>query len=276
MHDIQFWKELCPNLTIAEVDRWATPPEIAIENVRDKIVNDGYFHIPFDSWNLPFEEMTRCIQKLKDLDIQPVWCFVYDEFWLLTVKIDAYIKSIHGQNYHRLPEIWAWHIDPSKKERGWKIHREGGHYSAFDDGLPKTLTIWIPLTDATSENGCMCVVPIANDPNFYSTDESYFANWQEDFYDSSKKILEAKSGDVLGWHPQILHWGKKSTNKNANPRISISMEFVSNRTLELNDTAFFYEKEEYPWLDPFYIPDLTKKTEVINKLVSRYQHMWEK
>jgi len=122
----------------------------------------------------------------------------------------------------------------------------------------------------------MCVVPIANDPNFYSTDESYFANWQEDFYDDSKKILEAKSGDVLGWHPQILHWGKKSTNKNANPRISISMEFVSNRILELNDTACFYDKEEHPWLDPFYIPDLTKKTELINKLVSRYQHMWEK
>lgn len=276
MHDIQFWKELCPNLTITEVDRWATPSEIAIEDVKDKIVNDGYFHIPFNSWNLPFEEMTRCIQKLKDLDMQPVWCFIYDEFWLLTVKIDAHIKSILGENYHRLPEVWAWHIDPSKEERGWKIHREGGHYSTFDDGLPKTLTIWIPLTDATSENGCMCVVPIANDPNFYNTDESYFANWEEDFYDSSKKILEAKSGDVLGWHPQILHWGKRSTNKNANPRISISMEFVSNRILELNDTACFYDKEEYPWLDPFYIPDLTKKTELINKLVSRYQHMWEK
>jgi len=276
MHDIQFWKELCPNLTIAEVDRWATPPEIAIKDVRDKIVNDGYFHISFDSWNLPFDEMTRCIQKLKDIDMQPVWCFVYDEFWLLTIKIDAYIKSILGENYHRLSEVWAWHIDPSKEERGWKIHREGGHYSAFDDGLPKTLTIWIPLTDATSENGCMCVVPIASDPNFYSTDESYFANWQEDFYDNSKKILEAKSGDVLGWHPQILHWGKKSINKNANPRISISMEFVSNRILELNDTAFFDDKEEYPWLDPFYIPDLTKKTELISKLVSRYQHMWEK
>ena len=276
MHDIQFWKELCPNLTIAEVDRWAIPSEIAIEDVKDKIVNDGYFHIPFDSWNLPFDEMTRCIQKLKDLDMQPVWCFIYDEFWLLTVKIDAHIKSILGENYHRLPEVWAWHIDPSKEERGWKIHREGGYYSTFDDGLPKTLTIWIPLTDATSENGCMCVVPIANDPNFYSTDESYFANWQEDFYDNSKKILEAKSGDVLGWHPQILHWGKKSTNKNANPRISISMEFVSNRILELNDTACFYDKEEHPWLDPFYIPDLTKKTELINKLVSRYQHMWEK
>jgi hypothetical protein len=276
MHDIQFWKELCPNLTITEVDRWATPPEIAIEDARDKIVNDGYFHIPFDSWDLPFDEMTRCIQKLKSLDMQPVWCFIYDEFWLLTVKIDAHIKSILGENYHRLPEIWAWHIDPSKEERGWKIHREGGYYSVFDDGLPKTLTIWIPLTDATSENGCMCVVPIANDPNFYSTDESYYANWQEDFYDDSKKILEAKSGDVLGWHPQILHWGKKSTNKNANPRISMSTEFVSNRILELNDTACFYDKEEYPWLDPFYIPDLTKKTELINKLVSRYQHMWEK
>ena len=272
MNDIQFWKDLCPNLTITEVDHWVTPPDVNIENVRDRIVTDGYFHVPFESWDLPLDEMVRCIEKLKELDMQPAWCFIYDEFWLLTTKIDAYIKSILGENYHKLPELWAWHIDPSKEERGWKIHREGYPNCALDDGMPKTLSVWIPLTDATAENGCMCIVPATNDPNFHAAAEFYYADWQEEFYHNSKLMLEAKAGDLLAWHPQLLHWGGVPTNKNAKPRISVSAEFISNN---VTDDVFLHERDEKPWLDPFYIPDLAKKTELINKLVLQYQHMWE-
>ena len=275
MHDIQFWKKLCPKLTITEIDRWVTPPKINIEDVSERIVKDGYFHIQFDSWNLPLDEMAKCIEKLKDLDMQPVWCFMYDEFWLLTTKIHEYIKSILGETYHKLPEIWAWHIDPSKEERGWKIHREGYPNSVFDNGMPKTLTIWIALSDATHENSCICVVPIANDSTFHSMDESFHTYQHEYFYDNSKIMLEAKTGDVLGWHPQLLHWGKASTNKNANPRISVSVEFISDRVMEQDD-AFLYSKDEKPWLHPFYIPTQAKKIKLISELISQYKHMWEK
>jgi hypothetical protein len=272
MHDIQFWKELCPKLTIAESDQSVSPPNIDTENVKDRIINDGYFHVPFESWDLPLDEMVECIEKLKKLDMQPVWCFMYDEFWLLTTKIHGYIKCVLGENYHKLPDLWAWHVDPSKEERGWKIHREGYPHSALDDETPKTLSIWIPLTDATAENGCMCVVPKPNDPGFDAEAEFYYADWQEHFYDNSKIMLEAKAGDLLGWHPHLLHWGKPSTNKNASPRISVSAEFVSDR---VDDDTFLRDRDERPWLDPFYIPTPAKKTELINTLISQYQHMWE-
>jgi hypothetical protein len=274
-YDIQFWKDLCPNLTITEIDRWVTPPKVDAEDLSERILKDGYFHIQFDSWQLPLDEMSKCIEKLKELDMHPVWCFMYDEFWLLTTKIHEHIKSILGENYSKLPAIWAWHIDPAKEERGWKIHREGYPNSVFDDGTPKTVTIWIPLSDATYENGCICVVPIPNDYNFGNTDESFYAYQSEDFYDNSKIMLEAKAGDVLGWHPQILHWGKTSTNKNATPRISISVEFISDRAMQLDDSAFLYSMDENPWIDPFHIPNQVKKTELINMLISQYKHMWE-
>lgn len=272
MNDVQFWRDLCPDLTISEEDTFVTPPNVDIENVKDKILNDGYFHVSFDSWDLPLDKMAECIQKIKDLDMHPVWCFVYDEFWMLTTKADSYIKSILGENYHKMPEIWAWHVDPSKKERGWKIHRDGYPNSIFDNGMPKTLTVWIPLTDTDVKNGCMCVVPIANDTHFYNEGEFYYADWQESFYDNSKVMLEAKAGDLLAWNPQLLHWGGAATDKNANPRISISVEFISNN---VNDDIFLYEIDKNPWLDPFHIPDLVKKTELINKLILQYRHMWE-
>lgn len=269
MNDVQFWRDLCPSLTISEEDRFVTPPNVDIENVKDKILNDGYFQVSFDSWDLPLDKMAECIEKIKDLDFHPAWCFVYDEFWVLTTKIDAYVRSILGENYHRLPEIWAWHVDPSKQERGWKIHREGYPNCVFDDGMPKALTVWIPLTDTTAENGCICVVPIKNDPHFYSEAELYYADWQESSYDGDKVMLEAKAGDLLAWHPQLLHWGGVPTNKDASPRISISTEFVSDRV-----TDGSYDDERL-WLDPFYIPDFIKKTELINRLVLQYRHMWE-
>jgi hypothetical protein len=275
INDIQYWKELCPNLTVSEMEYWSTAPKVNAEDVNDRIVKDGYFHVPFDSWDLPLDEMAKCIEKLKELDIQPVWCFMYDEFWLLTTRIDAYIKSVLGEKYHKLPDMWAWHIDPAKEERGWNVHRDRHLGTLFDDGRPKSISVWIPLTDATVENGCMHVVPAARDPNYYTkSEEIYYSDWEEHFYENDKVAVEAKAGDLLVWNQQLLHWGGSSTNKDASPRISVSVEFVADYVTRLQN-----HKEQYPvkpWLNPFHVPTFDKKAELINTVVLRYQHMWEK
>jgi len=273
MDDIQFWKDLCPNLTITEVDRWVSPTNVDIEDVGDRIVNDGYFHVPFDSWNLPLDEMAKCIEKLKELDMQPVWCFMYDEFWLLTIRIDAYIKSLLGERYHKLPDMWAWHIDPAKEERGWEAHKDRDFGTLWDDGSPKSISVWIPLSDATTENGCMYVVPASKDPNYTKTDHLYYADWEEHFYENDKVAIEAKAGDILIWNQQLLHWGGKPTNKNASPRISVSVEFVADYVTRLQNHKVQYPVK--PWLNPFYVPAFDKKPGLINAVISRYKHMWE-
>ena len=95
MNDMKFWQELCPELTIAK-DIWqAKPVEVPVRDVRSKVVTDGYFHESFDHWDsLPLQDMAKCIERIKALDMHPVWCFVYDEFWLLTIRVHSYIKSV--------------------------------------------------------------------------------------------------------------------------------------------------------------------------------------
>jgi hypothetical protein len=262
---IEFWKELCPTLSVTEKEVWTTPTEVNIQNIKHEIDTNGYFHVPFDSWDLPIEEMAGCIDKLKSLGIPPVWCFVYNEFWLLTARIDTYIKSVLGEKYHKLPEMWAWHVDPAKKERGWKIHRDRGTDTRlYKDGSPKSISIWIPLTDTDVENGCMHVLPIKDDKDYY--DQEYF----DEGYDPDKVIaLPAKAGDVLGWTQNLLHWGGETTNTDAKPRISVSVEFVADYAGRLRGGS--YRK---PWMSPFYIPDFERKTKIIQTQIEQYEHMW--
>lgn len=270
---LEYWQNLCPDLTVSADEVRLPVPEVAIQDVTKSLIDEGYFHVPFDSWDLPLDKMADCITRLKQLDIEPTWCFVFDEFWTLTTKVHSYIESVLDKKYYKLPDIWAWHVDPAKEERGWKVHRDRGPGTTFDDGSPKSLTIWIPLADATIENGCMYVVPQSKDPNCTKDDESYYADWEEHFYDGMMVAVEAKAGDLLGWNQQILHWGGTPTNANASPRISVSVEFVSRYVNRLQDQEQIYPNKQ--WLDPFTIPSLDQKIELIHTVSNRYKHMWD-
>ena len=266
MNDKKFWQELCPELTIAE-DSWrVTPIEVPVRDVGSKIVTDGYFHESFNHWgtSCPLEDMAKCIERIKALDMHPVWCFVYDEFWFLTTRIHSYIKSVLGSRYRKLPEMWAWHVDPAKQERGWAIHRDRGPETLFEDGTPKALSIWIPLTDTNVENGCIHVVPAYDDIDYKNSE------YTEELHDPTKAVaLPAKAGDVLGWTQQLLHWGGETINTEAPPRISISVEFVAGYVELLDDQPF-----RGSFLNPFIVPCFEEKTEIILNQIKQYEHMW--
>ena len=229
-------------------------------NIKDELKVNGFFHTSFE-WDLPIKEMAEHISDLKKSGKRPVNCFMRDEFWQLTVRLDPLIKSILGPNYRRLSELWAWHVDPAQNERGWKIHRDKDIRTLHKDGSPKSITIWIPLTDTNEENGCMYVVPINKDPDYHLDLD------QTNLYgDNVAQPLPAKAGDVLGWTQALLHWGGKPTNPNAPPRISVSYEFAQ------TDAGSFRKDTET--FDPFYIPSEEEKEAIIKKQVKKYHHMW--
>jgi hypothetical protein len=88
---------------------------------------------------------------------------------------------------------------PAKGDSGWAPHRDMGRTSLFDDGSPKCITTWIPLSSATPLNGCMYIVPALHDPTYATADE---ANWKVD--PSSVRALPANPGDFLVWN-QAVH-----------------------------------------------------------------------
>ena len=64
--------------------------------------------------------------------------------------------------------------NPQAGEAGWPPHRDKGRQALAADGTPTSLTVWIPLTEATPENGCLYILPTHRDPVYGTDNENKF------------------------------------------------------------------------------------------------------
>lgn len=223
-HQVEFWKELLPNFHICDRDYLHCNPlyfsDDVLNEVKERMKQEGYLSIDPINWDIDIEQLAFGVKKLHDNKINPIYVTIYDEYWLLFQKLHNLISSIIGDYKNRL-RIWVWYIDPTKEQPGFTIHRE---YELVDTigELPKNLSLWIPLTDATTLNSCMFVVPANRDPKYLKHTPKEYTFKYEDI-----RALPIKAGGILGWNHSILHWGSRSSNRTNNPRISISAEFQS-------------------------------------------------
>eukprot|EP00658_Telonema_sp_P-2_P001131 TRINITY_DN10431_c0_g1_i1.p1 TRINITY_DN10431_c0_g1~~TRINITY_DN10431_c0_g1_i1.p1 ORF type:complete len:179 (-),score=40.12 TRINITY_DN10431_c0_g1_i1:244-780(-) len=114
-----------------------------------------------------------------------------------------------------------------------------------EDGALDTrlMSVWIPLSDTTVENGCMFVVPRPSDPEF-DQDTSYTHmlpaqqasdSIQLNFALSRATALPCKAGSVLGWFGNLIHWGSDCQPHCADqPRSSLALTF---RRMDLSTMA---------------------------------------
>jgi hypothetical protein len=202
--------------------------------------------------------MAEAVARIRNLGLPPAFAFVYDEFWLVFAKLDGLIRSILGERYQLLPDFWAWYIDPAADEAGWKPHRDKGPMSLRSDGTAKSLTIWIPLTDATPLNSCMYMLPANRDP-------LYHVGGSEVRFDPPDiRALPAGAGSILCWNQAVLHWGSRSAKHAPAPRISIAAEF------QRGDEPAFRE----PLLAPLSLPNFRTRLALIAKQILQYRHMY--
>ena len=264
--DISFWKGINPNFHIND-GRYLNShgplfiQKETLESVKSSIVTEGYFQLPPINYHIPISDLALSISRLKKNDISPVYSFVYDEYWLLFYKLHSLIQSVLGDGYMRLPDFWAWHVDPKKNESGWRPHRDRGHHALNSDGTPKSVTVWIPLTDATPLNSCMYIVPADRDPTYGTAEDSSFK-----FDYSNIRALPASAGAVFCWNQAVLHWGSSSSDRASHPRISLAFEF------QRGDVPSYNE----PLTQPNSFPSFEERLEFISKQIRQYEHMYSK
>jgi hypothetical protein len=153
------------------------------------------------------------LQKLRDtislfhkMNIPVQFCFVYDEFWLLFMQLHYVISSVVGDGYKRLPDFWSWRIDNTAGKSGWNLHRDKSvdfNVLFEDTGLPKSLTVWIALSEANSLNSCMYVLPAHLDPSYHTKHNINSGNqtgniWAEIL--QNVRALPVPAGSVLMWN----------------------------------------------------------------------------
>ncbi|MGE3692049.1 MAG: hypothetical protein AB7F98_11790 [Novosphingobium sp.] len=259
-----FWRELCPALRIEDRDFISSLEQVAddegqTQRLRDLIRNEGYFQLPPPEWQLPLEDMAALVAKLDAQGIPTAFAFVYDEFWALSVKLTRMLEGLLGPGFLRLPDFWCWHVDPARDESGWRPHRDKGHSSLRVDRSAKSLTVWLPLTESTTLNGCMYILPADRDPVYATVNDG---QWQIDL--PQIRALPAQPGTIFCWTQAVLHWGSHASPRESRPRISVAFEYQANDIPPYNE----------PLSPPLSTPVFDARLKLIAKQILQYQHMY--
>lgn len=258
-----FWLTLVPSLAIGNLSVTDTVciNDSDVSNAVRVLRHEGYFQTDGILPLQLIERMAKAVVTLTENACPPVFLAVYDEFWSVPSMLSPLLRHALGDSFRQLPDFWTWHIDPQTESAGWRPHRDKGFGSLLPDGRPKSLTIWIPLTDATTLNGCIYLVPAHLDPP-----EKYIGREDKRIPENMQDIraLPINAGGVLGWNQAVLHWGSRSSRRAEAPRISYACEY------QRGDVPAYNR----PLLDPLVPPTFEQRLALVGKQILQYRHMY--
>jgi hypothetical protein len=258
VRDPALWRAINPHLSIDAVHS-RLPRSIGeeqIDGARRQLAYDGYFAIPA---LLSDDLVARAREGTANLVRQgwpAVFAFLYDETWLLFDELSRLIGGLLGQDYRRLGAFWAWSVGAGGEPAGWGPHRDRSTTTVSESGEPDVLTLWLALTNATPESGCIYVVPASRDPCYRVGLENVEVRDLQDV-----RAVPATAGTVLGWTHHLLHWGARASALVSAPRVSLSAEFQRARCPLLDDA-----------IDAG-VPTFDERAQLLGRNVLRYAHM---
>jgi hypothetical protein len=261
-----YWQMLMPSFSIdgdgpREVIETETMDDTRLDQTLGGMAEDGYFQTEPILAEHTILRMRECVEVLRHAHWPPVFTFVYDEFWRVTrgPALVRLLSGVLGPRYRQIPKIWTFHVARGRGGGGWPPHRDGRN-------RPRRLTIWIPLTDATLENGCMYVIPKRLIPPGIT--ESFARTKAIDTSDmlallQASRALPARAGSVLGWDFEVIHWGSKTSGR-GECRVSVVFEFIGESEEPGSD--------ELPLLDAqSHLPAFSERLKAIARAIRSYE-----
>lgn len=239
--DPSFWRGLNPSLSVGGTQDGASfeGTQLSAEEERRllaRIGSEGWFHTTPTLADGALETLRRGLDALRERGLPPSFCFVYDEYWLVAraPSLTRLVASALGPGHRQISNVWCHYVHPTKRASGWQPHMDGFH------NAEQRLTAWIPLTEATLDNGCMYAIPKGIVPAGASlADADVHALLQ------NTRALPARPGEVLGWTFEVVHWGGSVSEDAKHARIALSFEFIG-AGAEPEDS----ERPVYPVADP--------------------------
>lgn len=259
--DRDYWKGLNPGLHISTELRYP-PEETQLSSERQDVLlrslkEHGYFRgdaiLPLEL----VEKVRGCIEALQREEWPAAFAFVYDEAWALTrgPSLVRLLSLALGPGYTQAPDLWAHYVRTGAA--GWRPHVDG--YNG-----PDRLSIWVPLSEATLDNGCMFLIPKNRVPPRVARDYHGVTRFQHDEVDAllqNARPLPAPAGAFLCWESGIIHWGSQS-QAGASPRISLAVELLRE--------GFRTPDPTLPSLDGQKLPDFRDRLRAVAKGILSY------
>ncbi|HEX8154609.1 MAG TPA: phytanoyl-CoA dioxygenase family protein [Thermoanaerobaculia bacterium] len=197
---------------------------------------NGYFAldrvIPIDTITTVREQ----IDAVRAAGWPAVFAFLYDDAWQLyrSPAIQQIARAAVGDDAVQTGYFWAHFVPPIPEARGWTPHADA---NLIHD--PKRLTIWIAITEATLDNGCIYVIPRhrldAHALGQFFDLEANFDRATTLRLLQSSRALPAAAGSILGWEFTTVHWGSVVHRNVEIPRISISAELIRDADLAADE-----------------------------------------
>jgi hypothetical protein len=223
---VDYWKALNPEMSItdypfqAPIDTQVQAPLAEVERCLQQMREEGHFRLESVLSKARMARMAKVIDNIVAAGYPPAFAYVYDDFWQVFRDLSPVFTPLYGEGYRVVTNLWAWHIPPSDAYHGFKPHRDMTAKNTLQsDGSPIFGTVWIPLTDVTTQHACMYVLPTNQDPNVPGKLESYSVPQEKV---QAIRALPAEAGSIMGWNTFALHWGSKSSKWASGPRISIA------------------------------------------------------
>lgn len=310
----EYWRSVCPDLRVLaprrdapDVDASVPIPPSEVDRFKRSLRSTGYFvsdRHPPSEWALPagdatgvdaFTAMASCIVTLRQHGWPGVFVFLFDEPWLLMQRLASTMRGIFGEDAMMLQVLWAYHVDYNDKthgeKAGWFPHRdrpwhkpEYGPLRPRPDTWPPSMNVWVPLTTAAADNGCMYILPKTHDEELAhaivnseaaarhknATGEDMVVQSRPTPFEArAVRSLPAEPGQFMGWDGDVLHWGSQAHEDTVHAkRISINFEVA--RTLELGKAVTERDHAFWPLgLDPSW----GFRLRAVDSSVKMFQHL---
>jgi hypothetical protein len=218
----EYWRTLCPRLNIdrklqAHANLNPCSPE-KWRQEKSRLDYDGHFVFEKIFAADSLTEIRATIEDLSAHGVPAIFVSLFDEFWEMVHALRPIGQALLGEEYQIFPDYWVWHIDHRKSQAGWRPHREAVINVPDPDYPTESLSLWVALSDATTENGCMYVLPKSKDKGYPHTIKFDIGTLQH------VKALPVPAGSVIGWNQSVFHWGSSNSREATGPRISFAME----------------------------------------------------
>lgn len=104
------------------------------------------------------------------------------------------------------------------------------------DGAPALLSAWVPLTDVSSRNGAMSVLPREFDPLFAK--RWAYGHMRPGLHEDdgvlelrfdlagARQLAPLPAGALLAWCGNTVHWGGRCSAREPRPRVALGFNFV--------------------------------------------------
>lgn len=250
--DVDYWRALYPDFRITDhpFHVLGQPYPLARDEANrnlEQIRSEGYFQTrPLVPKEIR-DRLRSCIEAVVAAGHDAVYALVYDEFYEVMGRLGDVLSPVLGDGFQLVPdEYWAFYVPCQDSATGSRAHRDSLRQpdSVRPDGTPALVNVWIPLTDATTLNSCIYVLPAHLDPGYPRHDGKAPALSGAPGPESQGipdlrdiRAVPAEAGSIVCWSTHLLHWGARSSRRAQEPRISFAVYFQSRHVAPFHEAT---------------------------------------